>query len=335
MSKRRLSKQQRIRIAQNQQNRRENSLQLPTQDQPALESPECRGLIISHFGQQLEIEALNGQWQGKLFRCHQRANLPRLVTGDRVIWQQDDDNTGVVLALEKRRSSLSRPNSLGDVKPIASNVDLIAVIIAPSPEPFANLIDRYLVAIQRMQLPAILVLNKADLLTLENIRNIDNLLAIYRNIGVPTLEVSVQSQLGVDELKRQLEGNTAVFVGQSGVGKSSLINLLHPRANAEVGELSTGKTKGTHTTTTARLFHLKDCDLIDSPGIREFGLGNISQAELFAGFVEFQQYANQCRFRDCSHQSEPDCALKNAVSAGKISEKRLSSYFHILQSMET
>ncbi len=333
MSKRKLSKQQKSRIAQNQQSRQSQPSDPGANPPSGQLGPESSGLVISHFGQQLEVEPTSLETTDRLFRCYQRANLPSLVTGDRVIWQQDGPDSGVIVALDSRQNVLSRPNSQGELKPIASNIDLVMVVIAPVPEPFANLVDRYLVAIESLELQPIVLANKLDLIDSQNDTKIVSMLSMYKKIGYEVLQVSALDGSGIDALARVLKSRTGVFVGQSGVGKSSLINALGAEARAETGALSTGKEKGTHTTTTAKLFHLKDCNLIDSPGIRDFSLWHISGDQLFNGFIEFAKFAGQCKFRDCSHQSEPGCVLQEAVEQGEIIADRLESYLHIKQTL--
>ena len=229
----------------------------------------------------------------------------------------------------------ARPGFAGVVKPMAANIDVVLVVIAPTPMPHANLIDRYLVAIETLGLRPMLILNKADLLqSCEDPLAIDELLEIYRNIDYSVLEVSATGQQGLDALRQALAGSTTVLVGQSGVGKSSLVNGLGVDAElALVGGLSTVHDKGMHTTTTSRLFHLEGFDLIDSPGIREFGLGHVSPQDVFEGFVELRGMAEPCKFRDCAHQGEPGCAVMAAMEAGEIHPGRLQSYFQILDSL--
>ncbi|HTR01538.1 MAG TPA: small ribosomal subunit biogenesis GTPase RsgA, partial [Candidatus Acidoferrum sp.] len=287
---------------------------------------EQRGLVISHYGQQLDIEALDGELTGQVRRCFQRSNLDPLVTGDEVIWQNGEP-LGVVVAGQPRRSVLLRPNPFNELKPVAANIDYIVVVIAPQPEPHYNLIDRYLVAAELMHCRPVLLLNKADLLTDANRAPLDALLQLYAGLGYTTLQVSGKQHLGLEQLQQLLIGNNSVFVGQSGVGKSALVNALLPGINTLEGELSHAEVKGRHTTTSARLFHLpQGGNLIDSPGIREFGLWHIEPDQLLEGFVEFRPYLSGCRFRDCKHQKEPGCQLLKAVADGLISAQRLASF---------
>jgi ribosome biogenesis GTPase len=333
MSKRRLSEQQKTRIRQRQKKQVEEHPASVSREieQPA--GPRQTGLVTCHFGQQLEVEALQGPRRGQLFRCFQRSNLPALVCGDRVLFAVDEEDTGVVVGLEERRSVFSRPNTSGQLKPVAANIELVLVVLAPKPQPFLNLLDRYLVAIENLQLTPVIVVNKADLQDDLNEPVIDTVQSLYPQLGYSVHTVSAHIGSGLQQLKETLAGKTAAIVGQSGVGKSSLVNALSPGLQAEVGNLSEATDKGTHTTTAARLFHLDGFDLIDSPGIREFHLWHISTQQLLEGFVEFRPYRGHCKFRDCSHRSEPGCALQAAVEKGEVAAARLESYFHILSEL--
>ncbi len=295
---------------------------------------EEKGLVISHFGQQLDIEALEGEKAGETFRCHQRSNLEPLVTGDHVIWRRGEP-TGIVIANLQRSSLLQRPNNFGELKPVAANIDRIVIVIAPEPQPHANLIDRYLVAAENSQITPLILLNKIDLIKGDKQIELEKLLSRYSGIGYATLKVSSKLGTGIDELKNYLEGLTSIFVGQSGVGKSALINALLPGVNTLEGSLSKASDKGKHTTTSARLFHFPGGgDLIDSPGIREFGMWHMSPEEVLNGFIEFQEFVGRCKFRDCQHNQEPGCALKTAVADGKILLQRMQSYQQILHSLD-
>ena len=341
MTKRRLSQQQRGRINRNQEQRQtrlRSDKPARVEANPEELGPECPGLVICHFGQQLEIESLATDNAGQVFRCFQRTNLPSLATGDRVIWQADIDSTGVVVALQDRISLMSRPNHQSLLRPVAANVSAVAIVIAPLPQPFANLIDRYLVMAEHLGLRPLIVLNKVDAFMASRDTDIETMLGIYTSIGYPVLRVSCREGEGIEALKQFLAEHTVVFVGQSGVGKSSLVNALRGDEEREdsalVGDMSVGREKGTHTTTAARLYHLPGSgDLIDSPGIREFGLWHMDPQMVFDGFAEFQPYRGSCRFRDCSHQQEPGCALLKAVEDGHISPQRLSSYFTLLSTL--
>ncbi len=335
MSKRKLSRQQAWRIEKVQQERARRAARRGAQVDDALSAgelgPEQEGLVVAHYGTQLTVESGDGTLQ----RCHLRANLDGLVTGDRVVWC-DGDPMGVVVAQQERDNVLSRPDSQGRLKPVAANIDQMLVVIAPYPEPHANLLDRYLVAAEAMGIEPVILLNKSDLLAAEPAlaESLDAMLAIYPTLGYRLLRTSAKDG-GLDDLHAALENNTSVFVGQSGVGKSSLVNTLLPGADIRVGALSESTQKGTHTTTTARLLHL-DCggSLIDSPGIREFALWHMSREEVENGFREFRPFLGNCKFRDCHHEQEPGCAILGAVDSGAITRTRLDSYRHIVNSLE-
>jgi ribosome biogenesis GTPase len=256
-----------------------------------------------------------------------------LVTGDLVVWSDDGADGGVILALGQRRNFFGRPSPEGQFKAIAANIDSVLVVFASSPTPHVSLIDRYLVAIEQLHLTAVLVLNKLDLLNHEELTELDHMLSPYRSIGYPLYKVSAEDGRGMPELEQALANQTTILVGQSGVGKSSLLNKLNSAKLADVAPLSATWARGTHTTTTSSLYHMRGFDLIDSPGIREFGLGHIDEQQVFDGFIEFRPFAGSCKFRDCSHTAEPDCAIQAALEAGQISIERVESYFRILDSL--
>lgn len=334
MSKRQLSRRQNWRIGKIQEERAARAAKREERMLDELEGgdlgPEQHGLVIAHFGVQVDVEDSDGQ----ICRCHLRANLPTLVTGDRVVWRAGNQGQGVIVAQLPRSSELCRPDSRGQLKPVAANVDQIVIVFAPLPQPHANLIDRYLIAAEHAGIRPLLLLNKADLLDEDNAAFIDSLLTTYRQLDYPLLEVSAHEGAGMDQLRAALDDRISVFVGQSGVGKSSLVNSLLPGVDLKVGALSELTGKGTHTTTTARLFHFPEGgDLIDSPGIREFGLGHVSRDDVEAGFIEFRELLGRCRFRDCRHDREPGCALLQALEEGRIQPQRLASYRHIIASL--
>ena len=334
MAKRQLTRRQQWRIEKIQEERAARSAKRESRAVEELQGgdlgPEQPGQVIAHFGVTVEVE----DSEGRTFRCYRRANLPALVTGDQVVWRSGADDQGVIVAVLPRRSELCRPDMRGLLKPVAANVDQLVIVFAPLPEPHGNLIDRYLIAAEHASIEPLLLLNKADLVDEQNAGTLDPLLETYRELGYSLLEVSAFRGLGLDELRGYLDGRVSVFVGQSGVGKSSLVNGLLPDADTRVGALSEATGKGTHTTTTARLFHFPSGgDLIDSPGIREFGLVHVTREDVEDGFIEMRALFGTCRFRDCRHDREPGCALLKALEDGRIRPQRMESYRHILATL--
>ncbi|MCJ8170255.1 small ribosomal subunit biogenesis GTPase RsgA [Atopomonas sediminilitoris] len=334
MAKRQLNRRQTWRIQKIQDERSARAAKREARAVEELEGgdlgPEQTGLVIAHFGVTVEVESD----EGVRHRCHLRANLPALVTGDRVVWRAGNQDNGVIVAQLPRTSELCRPNNHGQLKPVAANVEQILIVIAPEPHAHANLIDRYLVAAEHAGIKPLLLLNKVDLLNDENSPRLHSMLDTYRGLGYQVLEVSAHHGDAMEQLYAALDGHISVFVGQSGVGKSSLVNTLLPGEDTRVGDLSQATGKGTHTTTTARLFHFPSGgDLIDSPGIREFALSHIDRHAVEDGFVEFRDLLGRCRFRDCKHEQEPGCALLKALEDGTVSPLRINSYRHILASL--
>lgn len=340
MAKRRLNKQQQFRIRKIQEERaaraarKEKAVQ--AQSEAGELGPEQEGLIIAHYGQQLDVEVLEGEHKGEVVRCFVRANIDSLVTGDRVVWRAGKDGTGVIVARCERDNLLQRPDNFGAVKPVAANIDHIILVIAPEPEPHDNLIDRYLVASETTDIPAVILLNKTDLVTDRNRAEIDALLGRYEALGYEVVRTSAANsgKRPAPEVEALVKGKTSAFVGQSGVGKSSIIQTLMPEEAIRVGAVSESTGKGVHTTTTAKLFHLPTGgDLIDSPGIREFGLWHMTPQEIEYGFREIREVMGYCKFRNCRHMGDPGCAIDAAVASGKLSPERRRSFHRILQDM--
>ena len=292
------------------------------------------GRIVTHYGNQLEVEILSGPLEGTTQRCHQRSSMTPLVTGDLITWKPDSMHTGIVMSQTDRNNVFGRYDGEGRFKPLASNLDCVLVVIAATPKAYLNLVDRYLVAIRKLELDAFILLNKVDLIDKNKDQSLQRMIQIYSGLGYPILKVSAKSRFGFEALEKQLAGLTTVLVGQSGVGKSSLINQLGSDELAKVGNLSKNKYKGTHTTTTSRLYHLENFDLIDSPGIREFGLTKVTKQEVLNGFPEIQSLASNCKFRNCSHRNEPSCAIREGLKSGAIFQERLDSYQNILGTLD-
>jgi ribosome biogenesis GTPase len=336
MTKRKLTRRQQWRIEKIQG---ERTVRATKRDQQADDTlgesdlgPEQHGLIITHFGMQVVVEASEGDSAGLQQRCHFRSNLGSLVTGDKVVWRAGNP-LGVVVAVLPRTSALQRPDPHGDMKTVAANIDRIIIVVAPYPEPHANLIDRYLVAASAIDIEPVLLINKTDRIDETTRDKINYLEKTYRDLGYEVLLVSTKNGTGLEDFREYLTHFTSVFVGQSGVGKSSLINALLPESNLRVGGLS-DRQLGTHTTTSATLIHFPGGgQLIDSPGIREFGLWHMEEDDVLEGFVEFRPFLGHCKFRDCSHRHEPGCAVLAALESGEISATRMDSYRYILRTI--
>ncbi|MDG4596748.1 MAG: small ribosomal subunit biogenesis GTPase RsgA [Candidatus Contendobacter sp.] len=332
MAGRRLTQRQREQIRRGQERRRARADQrLESWDGAGLGS-ERPGLVIAHHGRTLVVE----DEEGRLYRCATRQNLDRIACGDRIVWQASGAGEGVIVAVGERRSLLTRPDYQGQPRPVAANLDVVVVVLAPEPEPSESLIDRYLVAIAAAGIQGLLVLNKLDLLDASALAALRERLKPYRRIGYPLLLASSHTAQGLDELRRWLRGRASLLAGQSGVGKSSLIKALLPDRQIRIQAVSQLTGHGAHTTSGSTLYHLPDGgDLIDTPGVRSFELGKISLSDLDRGFLDIAPYLDRCRFFDCRHDAEPDCALREAVASGVIAPRRLDSYRQLRAALET
>ena len=314
MSKRRISHQQSHRI---------NQKQSRYQERAASASPETltEGLVIKRYSRLALIEDNSGH----RLRCAIRADIHSLVAGDRVIWQPEGQDSGVVLSVSPRQSVLNRPDFRGVLKAVAANITQVMIVVAPIPDISWALLDSYLVMTESLQLNACIVLNKTDLacdVAKERLQN------LYKPLGYSVLYVSRENGAQQAELLATLNDQTSVFVGQSGVGKSSIISRILPQEDDIVtGEVSEHSNLGRHTTSNSCLYHLTGGGhLIDSPGVREFGLSDMPIRNIAEGFREFRTYITECQFRNCNHQKAPGCAVMKALNLGEISQARYDSY---------
>lgn len=260
-----------------------------------------------------------------------------LAVGDRVVIRRREDG-GVITTVLPRTTVLSRPDPLVPHRErvIACNIEAVVVVASVKAPPLhVRLIDRCLVAIQRSGAEPVLCINKLDLLETDEARRAETAkLDPYRPIGCPIVFTSAETGAGIDELRAALRGKRCVFVGHSGVGKSSILNALDPALGLLTRTISEASQRGRHTTTSASLFRLDDgTEVIDTPGIRQFGLWKIERDELHRYFPEFEPFAAECRFRDCSHVVEPDCAVRDAAGDGRIAPPRFETYRRILATL--
>lgn len=330
MAGRRLSRQQIERIRTSQQRRRQRVAHAaaPSEDTAAL-GAEQTGTVLAHHGSRVLIEDGDSVIHG----CVPRQNLGSLVAGDRIVWQTAEGGDGVIVARLPRETVLQRPDAGGRLRTMAANVDRLLVVIGADADPNDWQLDRFLVAGEHAGIAPVIVINKVDRLDAAARSALAERLGIYPELGYPLVFTSTHQEGGLDALLPLLPGQTCVFVGQSGVGKSSLINAVVPAAEARVGTTSEATGKGRHTTTTARLYRLPGGgSLIDSPGVREFGLVPMSGEAVAEAFPEFRDFLGGCRFRDCRHLAdEPGCALAAACAAGHIERRRLESYRRIIE----
>ncbi|WP_261816135.1 small ribosomal subunit biogenesis GTPase RsgA [Vibrio gallicus] len=332
--KKKLTKGQVRRVRHNQSKRLKQDTNSIDWDEKMLGETQ-KGLVITRFGQHADIEDLTS---GEIQRCNLRRGIESLVSGDKVIWRKGLETmagiSGVVEAVEPRTSMLTRPDYYDGLKPVAANVEQMVIVSSVLPELSLPIIDRYLIASETLNIAPLLVLNKIDLTDEASLEQHKERLKIYTDIGYKVLLVSKQTGAGIEALQQELQGKINVFVGQSGVGKSSLVNALMPELDVEEGEISENSGLGQHTTTAARLYHFPlGGDLIDSPGVREFGLWHLEADEVTTAFVEFREYLGLCRFRDCKHINDPGCAIVEAVNNNKIHRSRFDNYHKIIESM--
>lgn len=335
MAKRKLTTQQKRRL-QDKRSKTDlgkNSAKSTGETDKSLLGEEQKGLVITSFGKRVLVE----DEQGNAFSCAIRQHLGKLVAGDQVIWQTDvEENTGVVVSVLPRSSELSRPGFRGQTRMVASNIDFIGIVTPVVPGIHPDMIDRYLVASKQLNIPTIIIINKTDLIeTDEHWEAIAEILQPYDDLDIEIIPASTINQEGLDELEAYMQGKNSVFVGPSGAGKSSLINALIADIDIRVGQLSDATGLGKHTTTNSILYHLKGNtsefgNLIDSPGVRQFSPAPCDLSELESYYPDFAPFVGECKFNNCTHTNEPNCAIKHAVEEGEIAYSRYQSFQRLL-----
>jgi ribosome biogenesis GTPase len=326
------------------------------------------GLVIRTTGSWYRVLlADGGQLDCRLrgnYRLRGNKQTNPVAVGDRVLFELQDDGTGVIHEVRDRRNYIvRRATKLSkQTHVIAANIDLLCIVATLGlPRTSTGFIDRLLVTAEAYHIPACIIFNKCDLLVDDELRALqDELSALYRNVGYPVLEVSALKGTNLDAVKEMIAGKTVLFSGHSGVGKSALLNALCPGLGLRVGELSDWSLKGKHTTTFAEIFPIRVMGyglevmdacaeprqpsithnpspityLIDTPGIKEFGMVDFNEQELSHFFPEMRAVLHNCHFANCTHRHEPQCAVKAAVEEGRISEERYRNYLNIIEGID-
>ena len=311
-----------------------------------------QGLVLRTTGSWYRVKTL----QGDILDCRLRGNYRLrgnkqtnpIAVGDNVEFSLQEDGTGLISdVLDRRNYIVRRATKLSkQTHVVAANIDLLCIVATVGfPRTSTGFIDRLLVTAEAYHIPACLILNKVDLYgsysdgrwyldpEQEESQLHQYYAELYRQVGYPVLEVSAQKGYGVDAVREMMKDKTVLFSGHSGVGKSALLNALDPNLDLRVGEVSDWSLKGKHTTTFAELFPFAGGYLIDSPGIKEFGIVDFRGEELSHFFPEMRQLLHQCHFSTCTHTHEPHCAIKQAVEEGTIAEERYINYLNILKSI--
>jgi len=300
-----------------------------------------KGQVIKSTGSWYEVKHASGRvfrsrLRGKFKMDGIKINNP-LAVGDWVEIEEEEkgDKSAIITKIHDRSNYVIRKSTrkTGFSHILAANVDqalLLATVTFPKTS--LGFIDRFLVSAESFRIPALVVFNKKDLLNDDGIAFCDELIRMYQELGYDGSLISVQEDEGVEGLKKLLKDKTTLIAGHSGVGKSTLLNILVPGQVQKTGEVSTYANKGTHTTTFAEMFEMDDSSkIIDTPGIKELGLVDMEASEISHYFPEMRAYLGECKFNNCLHTNEPGCKVLEAFEEGKIEASRYHSYLSILE----
>jgi len=297
-----------------------------------------KGLVYKSTGSWYQVKSDVGKFyqcriKGKLRLSGIRSTSP-VAVGDRVGFDLDDEAVGVIHTIDQRENYLVRKsvNLSKQLHIIGANIDLVFLVITlKNPETFTTFIDRFLVSAAAFGIETVLLFNKMDQYTEEELERVNELKGLYTSIGYQSVLCSTKSDQGMSELRNLMKDNTSIFSGHSGVGKSTLINTVAPELLLKIGEISEQHGQGQHTTTFAEMFDLSfGGRIIDSPGIRGFGIADINKEEIARYFKEFFKASENCKFNNCQHLSEPGCAVKSELEEGTIAESRYQSYLSMV-----
>ena len=297
-----------------------------------------KGLVYKSTGSWYQVKSDEGKFyqcriKGKLRLSGIRSTSP-VAVGDRVGFDLDDEAVGVIHTIDQRENYLVRKsvNLSKQLHIIGANIDLVFLVITlKNPETFTTFIDRFLVSAAAFGIETVLLFNKMDQYTEEELERVNELKGLYTSIGYQSVLCSTKSDQGMSELRNLMKDNTSIFSGHSGVGKSTLINTVAPELRLKIGEISEQHGQGQHTTTFAEMYDLSfGGRIIDSPGIRGFGIADINKEEIARYFKEFFKASENCKFNNCQHLSEPGCAVKSELEEGTIAESRYQSYLSMV-----
>ncbi len=300
-----------------------------------MEQQRIEGVVISSTGSWYRVSTENGdidcRIRGRLRLKGIRSTNP-VVVGDRVVVEPDDESSAIVEILPRRNYIIRRASNLSkESHIIGANIDRALLIVTlHSPSTPVEFVDRFLVTCEAYNVPVTIVLGKADTLVGEHEAEAEEFTAIYRDAGYDIVRLSSTTGEGIDEIRELLKGHTTLIAGNSGVGKSTLVSTIDPALDIRTGEISESHHKGKHTTTFSTMYRIDDGYIIDTPGIKGFGLIDIDSKELCRYFPEMMRLAPDCRFYNCTHTHEPGCAVQEGVKQGIVAWSRYESYLKIL-----
>ena len=300
-----------------------------------MEQQRIEGVVISSTGSWYRVATANGELdcriRGRLRLKGIRSTNP-VVVGDHVMVEPDDESSAIVEILPRRNYIIRRASNLSkESHIIGANIDRALLIVTlHSPSTPVEFVDRFLVTCEAYNVPVTIVLGKADTLTGEHEAEAEEFMAIYQDAGYDLIRLSSTTGEGIDQIRELLKGHTTLIAGNSGVGKSTLVSTIDPELDIRTGEISESHHKGKHTTTFSTMYRIEEGYIIDTPGIKGFGLIDIDSKELCRYFPEMMRLAPDCRFYNCTHTHEPGCAVQEGVKQGIVAWSRYESYLKIL-----
>lgn len=301
-----------------------------------------QGTVIKSSGSVYGVRAIDG----RLVDCRVKGNFRLkgirstnpVAVGDNVVFNMREDGTAYIVEILERKNYIVRKasNLSKQSHILAANLDLCFLIVTIShPTTATTFIDRFLASAEAYRVPVVLVFNKTDLYEDAEREELEYLTALYRSIGYRCLHTSAAENIGIDTLKEMMQGKVSLFAGNSGVGKSSLVNAIAPEISAKVGEISKTHDTGMHTTTYTEMFEfMPGSYIVDTPGVKGFGTYDMDTEEISHYFVEFFELSKDCRYGNCTHTHEPGCAVLEALKKGEIAPSRYQSYLSMLEDKE-